>query len=329
MPRAFAAAFALVVVLTAASAFGEAPPACRGEDLTQVPGLAAARASRQDDFLNADGLLWRIEKPGVAASYLFGTIHSTDDSALVVARRAAEQIHGSKVVATELGGPLDAMAKANIGAATLAKALDREHDTFEGVGPKDRLSIEKLVSDQGLPAEFVHHLKLWFLAILTAMPSCEMKRQALDMPEVDQLLAATAKNSGVKVIGLETPAEQLETFAQIRPDLAATLLAVAARDKRLSDDVYATMLRLYRESRPTEILAIAYIVGDLSDSERASQDEFTRLLLIGRNAAMAERAEPLLREGGAFIAVGALHLSGKDGLVARLRAAGYTVSKVW
>ena len=44
---------------------------------------------------------------------------------------------------------------------------------------------------------------------------------------------------------------------------------------------------------------------------------------------MVERAEPLLARGGAFIAVGALHLSGKEGLVERLRAAGYRVTKVW
>ena len=54
-----------------------------------------------------------------------------------------------------------------------------------------------------------------------------------------------------------------------------------------------------------------------------------RALLQGRNATMAERAAPLLASGGAFIAVGALHLAGKTGLVERFRAQGYTVTKVW
>ncbi len=67
----------------------------------------------------------------------------------------------------------------------------------------------------------------------------------------------------------------------------------------------------------------------MSDSERAAEDEFTGLLLTGRNAIMAERFAPLLKDGGAFIAVGALHLTGKDGLVERLRRLGYTVTKVW
>ena len=54
-----------------------------------------------------------------------------------------------------------------------------------------------------------------------------------------------------------------------------------------------------------------------------------RALLQDRNAIMAERAAPLLASGGAFIAVGALHLAGKTGLVEQFRADGYTVTKVW
>ena len=67
-----------------------------------------------------------------------------------MARRAAEQIVGAKVVATELGGPMDATEKANLGAAMLASALDRDHDTFDAAPEKDRAEIEQLVP-AGLP----------------------------------------------------------------------------------------------------------------------------------------------------------------------------------
>jgi uncharacterized protein YbaP (TraB family) len=89
------------------------------------------------------------------------------------------------------------------------------------------------------------------------------------------------------------------------------------------------MLRLYRESRPAEILPITDAIGGLSEAERAAQDEFMRVLLLDRNAVMAARAAPLLAFGGVFIAVGALHLPGKDGLIEQFRAEGYTVTKVW
>jgi uncharacterized protein len=323
--------FALVSsTLALARAEAKEPEPCRGGDLTHVEGLAAAEAKRADDLVNADGLLWRIEKPGLPPSYLYGTMHTTDESALDLAQRAARPIAGVKVVATELGGPIDPIEKANISAATLAKALDRDHDTFEGVAaPKDRERIEKYLANQGYPQEFAHHLKLWFLALVTALPLCEAEREALDLPEVDQFIAQTAKDAGVKVIGLETPQEQLDVIATMRPEVAATLLALAAREPGMNDDLYATMLRLYRESRPAEILPISDAVGQLSESERAAEDEFMRALLVGRNAVIAQRAAPLLASGGAFIAVGALHLSGRDGLVQRFRADGYTVTKLW
>jgi uncharacterized protein len=320
----------LLGLFTLSRAEAEPPKACQGSDLTQVAGVAAAESARADDLVNADGLMWRIEKPGLAPSYLFGTIHSTDESALDIARRAAQFIDGAKIVATELGGPMDSIGKANITAATLARALDRDHDTFEdAIAPEDRERVEKFVASVGYPPEFAHHLKPWFLAILTAIPTCEAEREAHDLPEVDQFLAETAKESGVKVIGLETPDEQLAAIAAVSPRVAATLLTLAARDPGLNDDLYATMLRLYRESRPTEILAVSDAVGGLNEAERAAEDEFMRELLQGRNSIMAERAAAPLSSGGAFIAVGALHLSGRTGLVERFRGSGYTVTKVW
>src|ERR1700722_867353 len=239
--------------LTLSLAHAEPPKPCQGSDLTKVDGLAAAEAAHADDLINGDGLLWRIEKTGLAPSYLFGTIHSTDESALEIARRAAQSINGAKIVATELGGPIDTIEKANITAATLASALDRDHDTFEGaIEPGDREKIEKFITGLGYPPAFAHHLKPWFLAILTGLPKCESEREALNLPEVDQFLAETARDLGVKVVGLETPEEQLAAIANLRPQVAATLLTVTARDPAMNDDLYATTLRLYRESRPAE-----------------------------------------------------------------------------
>ena len=67
----------------------------------------------------------------------------------------------------------------------------------------------------------------------------------------------------MKVIGLETAEEQLAAIANMRPQVAATLLTLAARDPGLNDDLYATMLRLYRESRPAEIVAVSRRPGGI------------------------------------------------------------------
>jgi hypothetical protein len=110
-PATRLAAALLSAALAAASASAEPPPSCRGNDVGQVAGLAEAEARRADDLINGDGLLWRIDKSSLPPSYLFGTIHSTDDDAIALARRASERIADAKVVATELGGPMDPMEK--------------------------------------------------------------------------------------------------------------------------------------------------------------------------------------------------------------------------
>ena len=63
---ALGACACLLGALTLSIAHAEPPEPCQGSDLTQVEGLAAAEATRADDLVNGDGLLWRIVKPGLA-----------------------------------------------------------------------------------------------------------------------------------------------------------------------------------------------------------------------------------------------------------------------
>jgi len=48
-----------------------------------------------------------------------------------------------------------------------------------------------------------------------------------------------------------------------------------------------------------------------------------------RNGVMLKRALPLLRQGGVFIAVGALHLPGEQGLIAGIKKNGFRVEAIW
>ena len=172
-----------------------------------------------------------------------------------------------------------------------------------------------------------HHLQLWFLAAAASLPACETARARQGLPEVDQTIALAGKERGLSVVALEIGARSNWTRSPPRRPTVSRDHAggdrprAAARGRRLRDAAAASTAK---SGRPKCSPSPTSMPG-LTPQERAAEDEFTRLLLVGRNEVMAERAAPLLAEGGAFIAVGALHLSGKDGLIERFRAAGYRV----
>ena len=329
---AVVSALALFALAPAVAAAATPTPvvACDGRDLAEGLDLAAARAAHADDLTDAQGLLWRVSRDGLAPSYLFGTIHSTDDSAVAIARRAAEFAASAKVVATELGGPMDPIDKSALGAKLFAAAIDREDDTFlpDLAGPSGA-SVEAYLAGRGVPKELAHHLRLWFLVVSAGAPKCEGLRELAGLAEVDEVIARAGVDAKIPVVALESADEQLAALATAPPALSAALLKTSARLPSLDDDGYATMLSLYREGRPAEMIALVDALPALTPQERAAEHNSDDLLLAGRNDIMATRAAPLLANGGAFIAVGALHLPGKGGLIARFRAMGYRVETVW
>ena len=325
--RLFALALAAACPM---AAYADSPPACAGRDLSADPAVKPDFAKWSDDLKNGDGLLWKIEKPGLAPSYLYGTVHSSQPGPMALARKAAEYISGAKSVATELGGPFDAADKVNMGASLVAAALSPDADTFAGEIPPDEVEgIEALALKHGFPKEMAHHIQLWFLALSVGLPACEIAGQQQGAPEVDDTLAQIARAHGVPVTALESTDEQVSVMSHAPARLGAIMLRASARNPALNEDGFATLMALYLKKTPARALAVLDAAPGVSDEERKAETEFTQLLLVGRNETMIQRAAPLLSRGGAFIAVGALHLSGKGGLVERARAAGYAVTKVW
>jgi uncharacterized protein YbaP (TraB family) len=325
-----ALAFVLAPGLIPDSASADAPPVCAGHDLSNNPDVRPDLAAHADDLVNGEGLLWRVEKSGLAPSFLYGTIHSTNAAAISLAGEAMAYLDGAKVVATELGGPMDAAAKADLGAGMLRAALSPKQDTLAGaLSAKDLGVVDTFLSARGYPPEMSHHLKLWFLAVAASLPLCEAEAAQKGLPEVDEMIAEFGQGHGLPVVALETVAEQTQTLTSVPNQLAATMLLTTARAPYSNDDAYVTLLSLYSQKRPALAIAVLDALPGLTQEERSAEAEFTRLLLVGRNELMMKRSAPLFAKGGAFVAVGALHLPGKGGLIERARAAGYRVTKIW
>ena len=67
----------------------------------------------------------------------------------------------------------------------------------------------------------------------------------------------------------------------------------------------------------------------MSQGNNLLASRFKKRLLIDRNYRMVRRMRPRLMEGNSFIAVGALHLPGAEGIIHLLEKEGYRVSPVY
>jgi len=128
---------------------------------------------------------------------------------------------------------------------------------------------------------------------------------------------------GVK---LETMAEQIIVFDGLSMDDQIRLLRHALN-------------RHERTARLQEQLLQVYLSRDLArlfrliESEPLADEHLQQImldrLLWSRNRRMLERMHPRLKEGNAFIAVGAGHLPGPQGLLVLLHRAGYRLTPVY
>jgi uncharacterized protein YbaP (TraB family) len=67
----------------------------------------------------------------------------------------------------------------------------------------------------------------------------------------------------------------------------------------------------------------------LEDVDADVAETFNRRVILERNRLMADRMEPRFRKGSTFVAIGALHLPGQEGVLALLSQRGYRLRRLY
>ena len=313
-----------------------APSACGGRDLlaemkTSDPVAFAEIRAAADATVNADAVLWRIEGHGQPASFLFGTVHSTDDRLHKFSPALQSAFEGARKIALELG---ELASRKDSRAAMSAKEIVKLATYRSGKGLADQLTksdlkkLRAILSKRGIPAGNAHLLRPWFAWSAFVVPECEKRRVAAGLPFLDQRLGEEARKRGQTVIGLETVGSQINALAGMpeaaQVDLLKTSLAFVENHENMSE----VLIQLYLARDLGAIMPFSAKFAEKAGFDPAVFAPIERDLVDKRNVTMRDAALPLLEEGGVFIAVGALHLPGKAGLVELFRAAGYAVTAV-
>ena len=169
----------------------------------------------------------------------------------------------------------------------------------------------RLAERYGLPPEASARLQPWAAYLTLSQPA----GRAGEI--LDAALQRRARARARPVVPLETVEAQLATLAAVRPAHMLALLDALARRHDEAMAAIDELIARYRAEDLAGLLALETQAADDEPALRPAIDDLLAQLLQRRNATMAERLAPLLARDASFVAVGALHLLGPDGLPAR------------
>jgi uncharacterized protein YbaP (TraB family) len=196
------------------------------------------------------------------------------------------------------------------------------------LSPQDAAALDKGLDARGIPPATVAKMKPWILSAMMALPACEVARQSAGEPVLDVKLASDAKASGKDVEGLETAVDQLRAMASLPLEFHMKSLVETMKLGDKVNDVNETMIVLYQRGEVGMFWPLFKAVLPDSADDKAGYAAFEQTMITSRNKVMAAHAGPILAKGNVFMAVGAMHLPGPEGLVEDFRKAGYTVTAV-
>jgi hypothetical protein len=327
-------ALALAAMLFAGTAAAQEPPVCTGVNLLddlKSRDLAKYEAVMKEAAAvpNGEAVLWKIEKDGIKPSHLLGTAHVTDPRVTKGPPGIEELIAASSKVALEVKELADdqAMAMAVLRSAPMM-VMPAGKSLWDVIPDTDEDAIRNSPNLPAGAAGTIFGYQPWVVATMLTLPPCEQARDAAGMRSFDDLIARFANRKGVEVVGLETLEEQFAVMSGMDMDLQARYLVETARMSDRAADHLETLLALYSRRQITALMPLMLALEPPTETTKAVFAYVESDLIRKRNHLMVKRAADLLAKGNVFIAVGALHLPGEDGLVELIRKAGYKVTPV-
>lgn len=283
-------------------------------------GLAAA--SELHPVRYGEGRLWRIERGAAPPSHVMGTIHITDPRVRDLPAPIREAFEASEQAAFELlMTPEECQAIGEMRvpgeSKSLAKLVDRE--TYD--------KAVALAARYGIPATAVDRIPPGALAVLFQTPPDEFRRRSEGDLFLDLWLIQWAYDLGMRVVALEKLEEQLALFDEAPSRDQAEILREVLAQLEEEPDALEKLIENYLDGNMTPAYQrLEAMARDGNDPDAA---RFKEAFLDARNRTMVDRMIPLLERGKAFVAVGALHMPGEEGILHLLEQRGYRVTRVY
>ena len=280
-----------------------------------------------------EGLFWSISMAGEHVGYLFGTLHSNDvrisdlkepvkDALLAADNFCIETFPGVRYFSPNSG------FKSIVKDMMLedGQRLDNLVDT------KTYQSIREKLLTNGFKDERIERLKPW--AAMHALSGIYEAKDKSDKSNnensviLDHMLFHMALDNSATMYQLETLEELMAAYYAFPVDAQVALLK--DRVEHLNDlpIIAEAMIESYLKEDLLEMLLLATRFISEDSAGKGYKKTYLKHVLYIRNIVMAHYMLAPLRKKNTFIAVGALHLYGKEGVLSLLEGYGYQVKRV-
>lgn len=274
----------------------------------------AISACGQADPPPANPALWEVRGADGEAAWLFGTVHRLPEEREWRTPRLRALLSKADLLVLETRDVGD-QARLRAVFERLARTPGQLPLTRR-IAPEKRAALEALMKKAGLSDSDFAGVETWAAALTLAQAAREQS-------------SGEGVDAGLIALGKSAPVEELEgTVAQL-----GVFDSLPEQDQR--DLLAAVVDEAGEASARSRELADFWARGDMAAIARETRQgmladpELREALLVGRNRAWADRVEALLRSGKRpFVAAGAAHMAGEEGLPALLAARGWQVVRI-
>ncbi len=287
-----------------------------------APSVPAASAGASAQA--PEGALYRVKSQGHTA-YLFGTIHVGKSEFFPLEPQVTQAFAKAEVLTVEF----DISDTAAVQQAVFKYALYPDFGTIEKhVSPKTLERLKKALATLGLPYEGVSHMKPWMAANLLLIASLEKQGYPASLA-TDSYFINAAKDQGKSIVGLESADFQLGLFDKLPAKEQEAYLTDCLSDLE-SGTVAKKNQDLLDAWEHADEKAYEGLLAEARNDKSVSGRFFYRELLLARNPAMADKIAQLIKDhDNSFVAVGLMHLTGKEGVPQLLQKKGFEVERIY
>lgn len=282
--------------------------------LMLISFLASCKAQPKQEALisNTDdnSLLWEVSGNGLKQNtYLFGTFHLMCRSDINLSNQLKTAVKNSNVVYMEMDMDdpsvvMGGLLMMNMKDGKKLKDLYTEEEYKKlSVFFKDSLKMS---------LGFVERSKPYFLMAMLYPKMMPCK----SVSGVEEVLMRLAKTEQKEIKGLETIQFQTSVFDSIPYEAQAKELLTGIDSMKSYAKYFDTMVQVYKSQQLPAMEAL------LTRKELGMQDRMD-LLLDKRNKNWVQQLKQIMPKQPVFVAVGAGHLLGNNGLIALLKKEGY------